>query len=190
VALADEGAARRWRVTLLLGPTTLTPKSSHVEVVRFQTTADLRGLLERHVPGADVLVMAAAVADYRPRPVAGKLRRGSGPQTLELEPTPDLLARCTRMRRPGQVFVGFALEPREGLLQAARAKMSRKGVDMIVANPLETMDAAGVEAVVIGAAGSEARTPGRMDKAAFAKWLLDRIEVAGAPVSARSAGRA
>ena len=162
-------------MTLLLGPTNLAPKSSQVEVARFRTAADLEALLREHFPRADVLIMAAAVADYRPRPVDGKLRRREG-LTLELEPTPDLLAACGRARRAGQMLIGFALEPREGLMESAREKVARKGLDMIVANPLETMDATEIDAALISADGSVASAPGSMSKESFAAWLLDRVE--------------
>jgi phosphopantothenoylcysteine decarboxylase/phosphopantothenate--cysteine ligase len=181
IALADEAAARGWRVTLLLGPSALMSKSSHIEVVRFRTTADLEGLLKARLGEADVLVMAAAVADYRPKVGTSgdsqtKLRRTEGGMTLELEATPDLLAGCSKVRRPGQVLVGFALEPAATLLESAESKLKRKGVDLIVANALETMDAPTVDATVVGAGGIVARTPGIMTKEAFAPWLMDVIE--------------
>src|ERR1041385_4157174 len=99
VALAEQGAARGWAVTLLLGPGTVLPQQggdSRLSVIRFRTVSDLQALLREHVPGADVLVMAAAVADYRPKGSAnvfgGKFRRKKEDLVLTLEPTPDLLA--------------------------------------------------------------------------------------------------
>ena len=175
---------------LLLGPTSLTPSDSRVEVARFRTTTDLEGLLSEHFQTADVLVMAAAVADYRPKPptnrpdaTQGKLKRSEGGLTLELEPTPDLLAACSKLRRPGQFIVGFALEPRERLLESAAAKVTRKGLDLIVANPLETMDATTIEATLLGPAGVIDQTPGSMTKHDFACWLLDRIETYISPAA-------
>ena len=124
--------------------------------------------------------MAAAVADYRPKPnpamSGGKFRRTSAPLTLELEPTPDLLAGVSSRRRSGQLLVGFALEPREELLASARAKLERKKIDMVVGNPLETMDSETIEAVVLEKNGGEHRTPGSMSKPQFAPWLLSLIE--------------
>jgi phosphopantothenoylcysteine decarboxylase/phosphopantothenate--cysteine ligase len=97
--------------------------------------------------------MAAAVADYRPVPNAGmsggKFRRVSGPLSLALEPTPDLLAGVGRSRRPEQLLVGFALEPRAELLESARAKLVRKNIDMVVANPLEAMDSPRAEVTIV-----------------------------------------
>ncbi|MBY0312834.1 MAG: phosphopantothenoylcysteine decarboxylase [Phycisphaerales bacterium] len=183
IALAEAAKNRGWDVLLLLGPTTTPPPSpdTHLRVLRFRTTADLEGLLAEHAPSSEILVMAAAVADYRPKgggSTAGKLPRSSAGLTLELEATPDLLAGCTARRRPGQFFVGFALEPQDRLLDSARAKLTRKKVDMVVANPLETMDASTIDAVLVLPSKPEIRTPGAMDKAAFAPWLLDRIEAA------------
>ncbi len=124
--------------------------------------------------------MAAAVADYRPRPQAilseGKFRRSNAPLTLELEPTPDLLAEVAASRRADQLMVGFALEPRAELLESARAKLHRKKIDLVVGNPLETMDSETIEATVLDRSGGETRTPGLMSKADFAPWLLSIIE--------------
>jgi phosphopantothenoylcysteine decarboxylase/phosphopantothenate--cysteine ligase len=180
VALADEAARRGWAVTLLLGPTSRTPTDSRVRVVRFRTCADLEALLAVETGSCEVLVMAAAVADYRPKVdpsfFGGKFRRKSEKLVLELEPTPDLLAQVASRRRPDQLMVGFALEPREELLASARAKLERKKIDMVVGNPLETMDGETIDAVVLGKDGTEARTPGPIGKAAFGGWLMDLIE--------------
>ena len=184
IALADAAAERGWAVTLLLGPTPLSPAHPRVRVVRFRSTADLESELRTHFGGCDVLVMAAAVADYRPRICEADLerkhrRRGEG-MVLELAATPDLLAGVAARRRPDQTVVGFALEPRDEMLDSARRKLERKKVDLVVANPLETMDSPEIEAVVIGAPGtgmeSGRPTPGRIAKADFAPWLLGVVE--------------
>ena len=179
VALADAAAMDGWDVTLLLGPVAVAPKDGRVKVRRFMTCENLRGLLAEEVGGADVLVMAAAVADYRPKPnpamSGGKFRRTSEAMTLELEPTPDLLAEVAGRKKVGQMFVGFALEPREEMIASAESKLVRKKVDMVVANPLETMDSPNVEAVILGADGSRVGTPGMMSKADFAPWLMKLI---------------
>lgn len=191
IALAEESVRRGWSCVLLLGPTPRAPADTRVRVHRFRTTADLESLLLEHQPRADVLVMAAAVADFRPSAadtaLSGKRRRTGEGLTLHLEATPDLLAGCAARRRPGQLLVGFALEPREDLVASARAKLERKSVDLVVGNPLETMDSDLIEAVVVARDGSERRTPGgegrSLDKGEFAGWLLGIIE------SARGAGR-
>lgn len=185
IALAEHAAARGWDVTLLLGPTPRAPSSTNLRLIRFQTTADLDRLLAEHHPTSDVLIMAAAVADYRPKLTTAddgsptKIKRAKTNLTLELEPTPDLLAGCASRRKPGQLLVGFALEPRERLMESARDKLTRKKLDLIVANPLETMDSEGIEATVLSAHGKPAATTaGVITKEAFADWLLAQIEAA------------
>lgn len=179
VALADAAVARGWQVTLLLGPGTREPSDTGIDVVRFHTCADLQTLLQSHAPRADILVMAAAVADYRPKPnlamSGGKFRRTDAPLVLELEPTPDLLAGISAGRRPDQLFVGFALEPREELLESAQRKLVKKQIDMVVGNPLATMDSESVEAMVLFKHGRRADTPLMMTKRDFAFWLLDLV---------------
>lgn len=182
IALADTAAGAGWEVTLLLGPTALAPERSQVRTIRFRTTADLQALLDEHWAKADVLIMAAAVADYRPKPRAlsslesdEKIRRTEAGLTIELESTPDLLARCGQSKRPDQLLIGFALEPRSRLIESASGKLSRKRLDMIVANPLETMDAPTVDAVLLNASGELDRTNGAITKSAFATWLLGHI---------------
>lgn len=182
-SLADEAAGRGWRVTLLLGPNAIAPESPKVELVRFQSTADLQARLDEHLPEATVLVMAAAVADYRPVleevDLKGKRRRTKDGMVLKLESTPDLLARCSSQARPDQLLIGFALEPEAELMESARAKLVRKNIDLIVANPLETMDSSTIRATVLGnpqrGMGVEFSTDGRITKGEFAGWLLDRI---------------
>jgi phosphopantothenoylcysteine decarboxylase/phosphopantothenate--cysteine ligase len=180
IALADEAARRGWSVTLLLGPVTRTPSDSRVRVVRFRTCSDLERLLAEEAPKCAVLVMAAAVADYRPKVdpsfFGGKFRRKNENLTLELEPTPDLLAQVASRRKAEQLLVGFALEPREELLASARLKLERKKVDLVVGNPLETMDGETIEAVVLGRDGTETRTAGVISKADFAPWLMNLID--------------
>jgi phosphopantothenoylcysteine decarboxylase/phosphopantothenate--cysteine ligase len=182
IALAEEAARRGWAVTLLLGPTPKDVSDSRVRVARFRTTADLDALLRAELPRHEVLVMAAAVADYRPKAgaadLAGKRRRSTEGMVLELEATPDLLAASASLRRPDQLIIGFALEPRAQMLASAQSKLERKNLDMIVANPLETMDADAIEAVVIARDGSQRRTDGPIPKATFAAWLMGIIESA------------
>ncbi len=183
IRLAEQAAHRGWKVTLALGPVCSEPQDPSVEVVRFRTTADLEAILTERWPHADVLVMAAAVADYRPKAdpedLKSKKRRSAEGMTIDLEATPDLLAACAATRRPGQRLVGFALEPREQMARSAIEKLGRKGVDVIVANPLETMDAPNIEATAystpdLGFNNGRA-TGGPITKDRFADWLLDLI---------------
>jgi phosphopantothenoylcysteine decarboxylase/phosphopantothenate--cysteine ligase len=127
--------------------------------------------------------MAAAVSDFTPVVPEGaadtKWRRGAESLTLELVPTPDLLKGCADQARPDQTLVGFALEPAETLRSSATAKLERKGIDFIVANPLETMDADRIAATVYQRGGAElASTNGSISKQAFAGWLIDLLDEA------------
>ena len=175
IAIAESLAAEGCAVTVLAGPGVVATGGLATE--RFVTTADLGRLLDRHWPANDLLVMAAAVADYRPaRRAPGKLRREHGPLTLALEPTPDLLAGLAAGSAPGRFIVGFALERPEELEASARRKLERKGVDAIVANPIDTMDAEDVEARLFLRDGSmHSPGPGRLPKRAFARWLARTV---------------
>ncbi|MBL8963520.1 MAG: phosphopantothenoylcysteine decarboxylase [Phycisphaeraceae bacterium] len=178
--LAREAARRGHAVTLLLGPVACSAPLEGVVVQRFRTCEDLRALLSAHAHEARVIVMAAAVADFRPsgdRSTLGKIKRRPGESlTLELESTPDLIAEVASRRRPGQFIVAFALETAGEVLASARTKLDRKRVDLVVGNPLDTMDAQTIEAVVVDRSGIAGQTPGVIGKEAFAAWLLDLIE--------------
>ncbi|MDX2116931.1 MAG: phosphopantothenoylcysteine decarboxylase [Planctomycetota bacterium] len=183
VALADAAARAGWNVTLALGPVASRPEDSHVRVIQFRTASDLDTILTREHDHFDVLVMAAAVADYRPKVdpamANAKFRRTDQSMTLQLEPTPDLIAGVGKRRRPGQFLVAFALEPRDEMIASGRAKMQRKNVDMVVANPLGTMDSDGIEGVVLLKDGRELRPAsahGTLKKDAFAAWLITQID--------------
>lgn len=180
IAIAEALLSRGYEVILALGPVRVpTPESlgtcSHATIERFRTSRELESLLVRELPLADLVVMAAAVADYRPATTAtGKLRRDAGGMTLELEGVPDLLATTAPYRKPGARVFGFALEPRERLEQSARAKLERKQLAGIVANPLETMDAADVDGTLFLRDG-RVLSPGCAPKEAFARWLAEAI---------------
>ena len=182
VALAEAAAAAGHEVTLLLGPVMAPPGLRNAaEVVRFNTTAELEALLAERFPACDVLVMAAAVADYRlATPLRGKTPRGEKLR-LTLEPTPDLVAGVAKTKRSDQTVVAFALEEAAILEERAAEKMRRKGVDAIVANPLATMDAERVAAVVLTKGGRRVEPPATagggtdgpgQSKEAFARWLV------------------
>ena len=161
-----------------------TPTDSRWSLSRFQSTVDLERLLARTWPESDLLIMAAAVADYRPATaaepaVSEKLpRRGEG-LTLHLEATPDLVAACAAAPRGDRRIVGFALEPEASLADRAREKLVRKGLDAIVANPLETMDAETISAALHLKDGEPLVAPPGLAKSAFADWLLDQLAARG-----------
>ena len=182
VALAEAARDAGWSVTLLLGQVALEPPAG-VRTVSFHSTADLAGLLEEHFATCDVLIMAAAVADYRPRDRRpGKLPRGDGPLTIELEPTPDLVAACAARKRAGQLIIGFALEEPAAVQARAPQKLRDKGLDAIVANPLSTMGAQDVAATLFTAGGETIPAPGSQPgergtaKSGFARWLIEWVD--------------
>lgn len=177
-ALAEEAEASSCDVTLLLGPTPREPAPRWSSSPRFESSADLDRALARLMPDFDCLFMAAAVADHRPASIApGKLRREAGVRTLELVPTPDLLARVAERRRPGQYLVGFALECADELERSARSKLVRKRIDAIVANELATMGSATVMGRIYLEDGSMLAPPeaGPVPKRDFARWIMREL---------------
>ena len=136
VAVADEAARRGADVTLILAAATASP-SAPMRTLRAETAEQLRAATLEQADGADVIVMAAAVADYRPaQPIDGKRSKDSAAWTIELEATADILAELGARRREGQVLIGFAAEHGEGAVERARDKLERKDVDMIVMNDI------------------------------------------------------
>ena len=132
-ALAARAFARGADVTLVSGPTAL-PAPFGVHTVRVETTAELEAAVQRLIPHADLLVMAAAPADYRPIERAeGKPPRAAGDGVGRLTPTPDVLAATVDRRKPGAIAVGFALESGDDV-ERARAKLRAKQLHLIVLN--------------------------------------------------------
>jgi phosphopantothenoylcysteine decarboxylase/phosphopantothenate--cysteine ligase len=175
-ALADEAARRGARVTLVT--TTGRPVAPGVEVVAVETAAEMEAALTERSDGADVIVMAAAVADFRPKAVADtKLSKSDGVPDVVLEPTSDILAALSRRRRPGQILVGFAAETRDVAARAA-AKLADKGIDVIVANDVSA-PGVGFEhdtnAVVIITADGSKYEVGLTDKHTVARAVLDVV---------------
>jgi phosphopantothenoylcysteine decarboxylase / phosphopantothenate---cysteine ligase len=139
VALAEEARQRGAEVTLLAANLAV-PAPAGIDVVETPTAADLeREALSR--ADADVIVMAAAVADYRPpAPLTEKRPKDSAAWTIELEPTSDVLATLGAVRRPGQVLVGFAADGAAAGLERARTKRAAKGADLFVFNDVSRAD--------------------------------------------------
>ncbi len=131
-ALAEAAARRGARVLLVSAPSAL-PAPFGCELVSVVTAEQMRAAVLARLPEATLVVMAAAVADYRPRAAAEQKLRRSGPLTLELEPTEDILAEIVQRREPGTLVVGFAAETQDALA-SGRAKLLRKGADAIVVN--------------------------------------------------------
>ncbi len=179
LAIAEAGVAAGHDTTLLLGPVCLAVSQREqlagCRVYRFDSSAELKQLLEAHWADQNTLIMAAAVADHRPACVTeGKPPHRDGSFSLNLSSTPDLVSLMAASKRDGQRVVAFALEEAEHLEARAADKMRRKGVDAIVANPLETMHSESIRPVWMTATGQREALD-RMDKPAFARWLIDRI---------------
>lgn len=132
-ALAQEAAARGATVQLVAGPT-LLPDPPGLQVTHVETTAQMRDAVLDSVSALDVVIMAAAVADFRvEEPALEKMRRSEA-DVLHLVPTPDIAAEAARAA-PDAIHVGFALETHD-LIKSARSKLQRKGQDIVVANAL------------------------------------------------------
>jgi phosphopantothenoylcysteine decarboxylase / phosphopantothenate---cysteine ligase len=179
LALAEEAARRGAEVTLIAANVALRPPE-RVRTLEVATAAELERAAREEFSGIDVLLMAAAVADFRPRaPETAKIAKaGREGLTLELEPTADVLGALSAARRPGQTLVGFAAEHGEGALARAREKLDRKRVDAVVVNDVSREDV-GFDAeeneVTIVTAGGE-RAVARGPKGAVAAAILDEIE--------------
>ena len=141
-ALAEAAQSRGARVILVTAPSALRPPA-HCEVVKVTSAEQMRqGVLDR-MEESTLVIKAAAVADYRPSKFSDQKLKRSGPLTLQLEPTEDILAEVVRRRRPGQLIVGFAAET-ENRMENGRAKLLRKGADAIVVNDVSG-DATGID---------------------------------------------
>jgi phosphopantothenoylcysteine decarboxylase/phosphopantothenate--cysteine ligase len=175
-AIAEEAARRGAQVTLV--STVERPAPIGVEIVRVETAAQMQVELERLAPACDVVVMAAAVADFRPVAPAGhKLKKHAGPPQIVLEPTPDILAGLGANKPPGQTLVGFAAET-DDLEANARSKLERKQLDLIVANDVGgegTGFQHDTNAVTLFARGEPPVTLPLADKRTIAAGVLDRI---------------
>ena len=174
-ALAEAAQSRGAKVILISGPSPLHAPS-HCELVKVTTADQMRNAVLERMIEATLIVKAAAVADYRPVIVSDQKLKRTGPITLELAPTEDILAEVVRRRRPGQLIVGFAAETNDQL-ENGRAKLLRKGADAIVVNTV-TSDGVGIEADT-NAATFLTRTTSielhEMPKRQLADRILDEI---------------
>ena len=147
-----------------------------VNPVAVETTRQMHDAVLAAWPDHDALVMAAAVADFRPTVVSDiKLRREAA-MTLELEPTEDILAAAGAAKRDNQFVVGFSLdEETPAALDRAAAKLRRKRCDLLVFNPIATMESGEVRATLLRPDGSREALP-QMEKAEFARRLVNAME--------------
>jgi phosphopantothenoylcysteine decarboxylase/phosphopantothenate--cysteine ligase len=178
-AIAAEAARRGARVVLVSGPTHLSAPAG-VEVIAVRSALDMHAAIRDRAAAADIVIMAAAVADYMPRErAAGKIEKTDGPLDLALVRTPDILAELGRARAgaASPVLIGFAAESGEPTARA-REKLGRKGADLIVANDISRADAgfdSDTNAVTLVAPDGEHAIP-LATKAAVAAAILDRAE--------------
>jgi phosphopantothenoylcysteine decarboxylase / phosphopantothenate---cysteine ligase len=175
-AIAEEAHARGARVTLVTTVERATLPG--IDVVQVETAQQMHDTMAIHAPNADVVVMTAAVADFRPVvSTAGKIKKENGVPAIVLEPTPDILAMLGASKPKGQTLVGFAAET-SNLVENARGKLTRKNLDLIVANDVS---AAGVgfshdtNAVTILGANGICHDVALSSKHAVARAVLDSV---------------
>jgi phosphopantothenoylcysteine decarboxylase / phosphopantothenate---cysteine ligase len=182
-AIADEAAARGAKVTLVT--TTALPVAAGVERIAVETAAQLHEAVVSRAAGADVVVMAAAVADFTPVAVAtDKIKKRDGVPVVELRPTVDVLAELGAAKPPGQILVGFAAETADVAANAAE-KLRVKQADLLVANDVGA-EGAGFEhetneVLILDRRGDQHHVP-LSHKRAVARAVLDAV------VAARAAG--
>ena len=175
-AVAEEAHRRGGKVTLVT--TTTVPVADGIDRVSVATAAEMEHAVLSRADGADIVVMAAAVADFRPvRSAPRKIKKGDGVPEIVLEPTADILAALGARRRPGQTIVGFAAET-DDLRANAAAKLTRKGLDLIVGNDVSA-PGVGFEhdtnaVVILDATGAVTEIP-LTDKRAIACAILDAV---------------
>jgi phosphopantothenoylcysteine decarboxylase/phosphopantothenate--cysteine ligase len=176
VALAEEARLRGAEVTLVAANLAV-PAPGKVELVPAPTAAELERAVLAH-GDADIVLMAAAVADYRPADaLSAKRPKDDREWTVRLEPTTDVLAELGARRRPGQVLVGFAADGGEEGLERAREKLARKRTDLIVFNDVSRSDIGFETAeneVVLVSAGGERRIQ-KAPKERIAGEIMDEV---------------
>lgn len=134
VAIAEEFARRGALVRLILGPDAVWPENTHIQVERITSADEMLAACTLHFSEMDVTILAAAVADYKPVKVAQeKIKKTEERFILEMEKTPDIAAALGKLKKPGQLLIGFALETIHGETHA-KEKLLKKNLDMIVLN--------------------------------------------------------
>jgi phosphopantothenoylcysteine decarboxylase/phosphopantothenate--cysteine ligase len=178
-ALAREAASRGAEVTVIAANVGLQVPSG-ARIINVQTAAELADACGNELDGCDVLMMSAAVADFRPAgPVNRKLKKDQGIPKLELEATEDVLGLLADRRRPDQVIVGFAAEHGEDAVELGRGKLERKRLDAIVVNDISRagigFDSEENEVTILTVDGGERHVP-RARKELVARAVLDEVE--------------
>ncbi len=171
-ALAAAAKKAGAKVTVISGPTWLEPPRG-IHVVKIGTALEMRKETLRRVRAATVIIGAAAVSDWRVATVkAQKIKRNASPLRLTLIPNPDIIKDAAAKRRPGQVFVGFALETRR-LAAHARRKLARKGLDLVVANGPASLASGRIAATLVARSWTRRLPPG--PKARVARIVVAEI---------------
>ena len=173
-ALARAAVKRGFETFLVTGPVNLEPPAG-AEIVRIESAADMAAAVKRLAQACDAVVMAAAVADYRPVRIAEhKLKKAPGGLTLELERTEDILASLGAAKKARQLLVGFAAET-DDLVESAKDKLSRKNLDWIVANKVSDGFGSDTNRVILlGRAGKVVELP-LAPKLEVAEKILETI---------------
>jgi phosphopantothenoylcysteine decarboxylase/phosphopantothenate--cysteine ligase len=175
-AIAAEAVSRGAEVTLVSTVELAIPPG--VRVVPVETAAQMQAAMGAESAGADVVIMAAAVADFRPATaVTGKLKKDRGTPEITLEPTPDILAGLGAVKRPGQVLVGFAAET-DDVIANAQAKLLRKHLDLVVANDVSAPGTGfqhDTNAVTLIRANGSLQEIALTDKRSIARALVDQV---------------
>lgn len=175
-AIARAAANRGADVTLVSGPTALT-EPQFVKAVHIRTAQEMCDAVLQYAPEADIIIKAAAVADYRPSTVAdNKLKKGEGELFIPLERTTDILAALGAAKKPGQFLCGFSMET-ENMLENSMKKLKKKNLDLIAANNLKVAGAGfQVDTNVLTLIGPDSvKELPLLSKAAAADALLDEI---------------
>lgn len=159
-------------VTLIVGPVSAAMPAG-ARRIDVETAAEMAAAVMREFPAHDVLIMAAAVADYRPKQIHRDKLARAGTLVIECEPTEDIVAAAAASKRADQRVVGFSLES-PGNVDRAREKLVRKNLDLIVYNPTSTMNSDFVEATLLWPDGRK-ESLGALSKNRFAPILLERV---------------
>lgn len=137
IALAEEAAGRGAEVTLVLGPSRLSPTNPAIQVLPVRTADDMLAAVQTCFEQADITILSAAVADYKPHHYSPeKIKKKSDDMVIALEKTPDIAATLGAVKRPDQLLIGFALETNDEL-ENAKLKLHKKNFDFIVLNSLQ-----------------------------------------------------
>ena len=171
IAIAAAAIKADHQVTLVLGPVT-APVPAGARRVDVETARQMHETVMAEFPGHDLLIMAAAVADYRPTNVHPQKLGRAATMLIECEATEDIVAEAVQTRRPDQRVIGFSLES-EGNLDRARDKLARKKLDLIVYNSLETMNASTVRPVLLWPDG-RSEDVATLPKERFGELLIER----------------